>query len=302
MQRERIAEDTYVFTSDLYLEVTAGAILTPEGTVVIDTLPFPQETRQMRELLLKLSPAGVRYVLLTHSHGDHSYGSYLFPEAELIAHRRCRELLQTVGRQALRRAQAETPELAEVEIRLPPMVFEEILTLRLGGKTIQAMYSPGHAPDLSVVYVREDRILFGSDTVMPVPYIVGGNIPALINSLRLLRELPTEAIVQGHGRVLLRGEVRETLDSSIKYLQNIVHIAREKAEARAPRRELLKVDIEACGKSRIPLDGLVQRLHQTNLLYLYDRYRAELERHESSSGNANPGLHPPEQRQTTNDE
>ncbi|MBC8448095.1 MAG: MBL fold metallo-hydrolase [Chloroflexi bacterium] len=278
MQRERIADDIYVFTSDLYVEVTAGAIITTEGTVIIDTLPFPQETRQMRELLQKLSPAGLRYLFLTHSHGDHSYGSYLFPEAELIAHRRCWELLQTVGQRALRKAQVETPELAEVEIRLPPMIFEESLTLRLGGKTIQTMHSPGHASDLSVVYVKEDRVLFGSDTVMPVPYIVGGNIPVLINSLRALRELPIEAVVQGHGRVLLRGEVREALDSSIKYLQNIVRIAKEKAEAQAPRRELLKVDIEACGKSRIPLDGMVQRLHQTNLLYLYDKYRAELDR------------------------
>lgn len=276
MQRERIADDIYVFTSELYLEVTAGAVITDQGAVVIDTLPFPEETRQMREFLQKVCPAGIRYLIITHSHGDHSYGSYLFPEAELISHKRCWELLQTVGAQALRRAQEQTPELAEVRIRLPPMIFEESLTLRLGAKTIRATHSPGHTEGLSVVYVKDDRVLFGSDTVMPVPYIVAGDVQTLISSLSALHELPLEAIVQGHGRVLLRGEVQEALDSSIKYLHSIERIAQEKAKAGAPRRQLLQIDIESCGKSRIPLNGMVQRLHEANLLYLYDKYRTEL--------------------------
>jgi len=276
MQRERIADDIYVFTSELYLEVTAGAVITDQGAVVIDTLPFPEETRQMREFLQKVCPAGIRYLIITHSHGDHSYGSYLFPEAELISHKRCWELLQTVGAQALRRAQEQTPELAEVRIRLPPMIFEESLTLRLGAKTIRATHSPGHTEGLSVVYVKDDRVLFGSDTVMPVPYIVAGDVQTLISSLSALHELPLEAIVQGHGRVLLRGEVQEALDSSIKYLHSIERIAQEKAKAGAPRRQLLQIDIESCGKSRIPLNGMVRRLHEANLLYLYDKYRTEL--------------------------
>jgi len=36
-----------------------------------------------------------------------------------------------------------------------------------------------------------------------------------------------------------------------------------------PRSALKEIDIEACGKSRIPLGGLVQRLHQANLDYVF---------------------------------
>jgi hypothetical protein len=32
-----------------------------------------------------------------------------------------------------------------------------------------------------------------------------------------------------------------------------------------------EISIESCGKSRIPLNGLVQQLHAANLLSLYDR-------------------------------
>ena len=37
MRRDRIAEDIYTFSSDVYAQVTSGVILTTEGTIVIDT-------------------------------------------------------------------------------------------------------------------------------------------------------------------------------------------------------------------------------------------------------------------------
>ena len=45
--RTRVADDTWVFTSGLYAEVNAGLVVTSEGGVLIDTLPFPSETNQI---------------------------------------------------------------------------------------------------------------------------------------------------------------------------------------------------------------------------------------------------------------
>ena len=45
MLRERVTEDIYVFISGFYVEVAATVIITPEGAVIVDTLPFPQETK-----------------------------------------------------------------------------------------------------------------------------------------------------------------------------------------------------------------------------------------------------------------
>ena len=38
IQRERVTDDIFVFTSKLYVQVTAGIIVTSEGVVVVDTL------------------------------------------------------------------------------------------------------------------------------------------------------------------------------------------------------------------------------------------------------------------------
>ena len=269
MLRERVTEDIYVFISSLYVEATATVVITPEGAVVIDTLPFPQETSQVRDFALRRCPQGVRYVVNTHHHADHVYGSYLFPEAELIAHRRCRQILLKVGQESLERAQAQTPALASVKLRIPQLVFETEMLLRLGEKTLHFMHAPGHVPDGLMVHIREDKVLVASDVLTPVPLIVRGDSKELVRSLRRIKTLNLENAIQGHGGVLLRGEIDETVDENIAYLRCIEKQVRAVVEKGLPRSELDKIDIEACGKSRIPLGGLVQRLHKANLEYVY---------------------------------
>lgn len=271
MLRERVADDIYVFTSDLYVKVTAGVIFTSQGVVVIDTQLFLQETSELLDLVRRRSKNGVRYVINTHSHSDHVYGTYLFDGAEVISHELCRQTLQKHGEKDLEEAKDRIPELAEVQLRLPSITFTEELTLRLGNKTLRLMHTPGTTPDSIVVYVRENKVLFAGDTVMPVPYIVDGDRLELKESLRAIGKLSLDNIVQGHGGVLLRGEIKATLKSSIAYLDTIYEKVQEKIEAGAPLDELRRIGIESCGRSRIPLDGLVQDLHQANLEALYDQ-------------------------------
>jgi glyoxylase-like metal-dependent hydrolase (beta-lactamase superfamily II) len=272
MQRERISDDIFVFTSGLYAQVTAGAVLTPEGAILIDTLPFPAEARQMAEFISKRTGNTIRYVVFTHYHADHTYGAYLFRNAEVISHALCRDWLLEYGQAGLDVARAQSPDLAEAQLRLPDVVFEGgEMTLRLGNKTLQFIHSPGHTMDSLVVYIKEDKILFAADTVMPVPYIVDGDPKAFVESLRMVRGLSLENIVQGHGEVVLRGEINETLDSSVRYLEAIQSRVAKAVATKKPRESMREISIESCGKSRIPLNGLVQQLHVANLLSLYDR-------------------------------
>jgi glyoxylase-like metal-dependent hydrolase (beta-lactamase superfamily II) len=275
MLRERVTEDVYVFISDLYAEVAATVIATPDGCVVVDTLPFPQETQQVREFALRHSPRGIRYVVLTHHHADHIYGSYLLAEAELIAHRQCRQILLKVGEESLEQAKAQTPALAKVQLRVPQLVFETEMLLRLGEKTIHLIHAPGHTEDGIMVHIREDKVLIAGDVITPVPLVVRGNAEELTRSLKLIKTLNLENVIQGHGGVLLRGEIDETVDSSVAYLRIIKKKVKAIVDKDLPPSELKTIDIEACGKSRIPLGGLVERLHQANLEYLYRELSAE---------------------------
>jgi cyclase len=271
MARERVSEDVYVFTSETYAQVTAGIILTREGAVVVDTLPFPSETSEIVDFVEEHSLGSVRFVINTHSHADHIFGNYMFPEAGIIAHRLCRRAMARYAEQGLSDAQEQNPELNGVVIRLPNIVFEDQITLRLGGKTIQLIHMPGHTADSIVAFIKEDRILFSGDSMMPVPYVVWGDANQMIESLRIIRNMSLENIVQGHGEVLLRGEIDETIDSSVEYLATITQCVMDALQEGTSVQELVTLDIEQCGKSRIPLNGLVQQLHQGNLKRLYEQ-------------------------------
>jgi glyoxylase-like metal-dependent hydrolase (beta-lactamase superfamily II) len=275
LKRDRISDGVYVFTSGLYAEVTATVVFTDEGALLVDTLPFPQETRHIREFITQRR-SKVLYVVNSHSHADHIYGTYMFPEAEVIAHYQCRRIMERVAESALEEAKRQTSQLADVCIRYPEILFNEKMTLRVGGKTIELEHSPGHSRDVITVYVVEDRLVVASDTVMPVPYVVGGDLDDMILSLQAIKQKSLENLVQGHGEVLLRGEIEETLNNNIQYLKNLDRQVREHIARGVPRTGILDITIENCGLSRIPLGGLVQKLHQANLLTLYDAYRSEM--------------------------
>jgi glyoxylase-like metal-dependent hydrolase (beta-lactamase superfamily II) len=272
MRRERVSNDIYVFTSDLYAQVTASAVVTREGITVIDTLPFPEETRSMIDFLEGLGRGSIRYLINTHWHGDHTYGAFLFEGVQLVGHQLCADALPELGASVLEESQETSSELEEVELRVPDITFDEgDMLLHLGGKSLQMVLTPGHTHDSTVVYVKEDKVLLAADTVMPLPYFVWGSREEFIASLERVLEFNMDSIVQGHGEVLLRGEIQATIQGSIRYLEVLYNKVMRVVEDDGGIEALQHIDLESCGKSRIPLNGLVQDLHEANVYALYQQ-------------------------------
>jgi glyoxylase-like metal-dependent hydrolase (beta-lactamase superfamily II) len=276
MRKERVTDNVYVFTSEAYAQATAGAIITSEGTVVIDTLPFPRETREMIDFLRSESRRGIRYVVNTHHHADHVYGNYLFEEADIVSSEKCREAMRKTGEKNLAEAKQQTPELAEVVLRLPNITFPDKITFQLGERAVRLMPLPGHTLDAVGVYIEGDKILFAGDAVMPLPYIFWGERVQLQETLKMIKQMNLENIVQGHGEVLLKGEIDETLDQGVAYLDTIYEKVKAKLSTRMSKERLInEISLESCGYSSIALDGLVKQLHRSNLLRIYQTLTAK---------------------------
>ena len=130
------------------------------------------------------------------------------------------------------------------------------------------------------MHVREEKVLFASDLMMPVPVIASplADIEKFKQSLHSLHEFNLETIVQGHGDILLRGEVTPSIEDSIQYLNDVEELVDRLISNGAARRELLNHDIEEFGRSRIALGGLVQNFHQANLLFLWEKAQAALKK------------------------
>jgi hypothetical protein len=81
-------------------------------------------------------------------------------------------------------------------------------------------------------------------------------------------------VVQGHGEVILRGEIESLIESDLIYLDCIQERVTDFLASGRPEEALSTITIESCGKSRIPLNGLVSDLHLANLRKLYQELLA----------------------------
>ena len=272
VQRERVAENVYTFQSDVYAMVNAGAVVGPNWAVVIDTLALPEETIQIRQFIEQELQVPVRYVINTHFHADHTMGNYLFPNATILAHALCRELLDTRGRASLEAARKQGTSFRQARIVLPHVTFAEgSLNLRVGKKTLALTPFPGHSPDNIGVIVEEDRIMFAGDVPMPIPYIVDGNVDDMILSLKEIGKIGFENVIQGHGDIVLRGEVEGSVRDNLAYLSAIRRAVRKASRRKYPWDLLEEIGVEECGKSRVLMGGLAEELHSRNLYAMYEQ-------------------------------
>jgi glyoxylase-like metal-dependent hydrolase (beta-lactamase superfamily II) len=145
------------------------------------------------------------------------------------------------------------------------------VTLRVGKKNLIISTAPGHSNDGIAVLVEEDRIFFAGDSFMPLPYIVDGDVDDIMASIKKIGRMGLENIVQGHGDVILRGEIDAAVRENLNYLNAIKKSVRAAARRKNAEELIEQIAIEDCGKSRVYLGGLAEPLHRRNLQSLLQK-------------------------------
>jgi glyoxylase-like metal-dependent hydrolase (beta-lactamase superfamily II) len=139
------------------------------------------------------------------------------------------------------------------------------VTLRVGKKNLILSTATGHSHDGIAVLVEEDRIFFAGDSFMPLPYIVDGNVDDIMASIKKIGRMGLENIVQGHGDVILRGEIDAAVRENLYYLNAIKKSVKAASKRKNADDLIEEITIESCGKSRVYLGGLAEGLHRKNL-------------------------------------
>ncbi len=276
MHHERVSDNVYWFQSEVYAQVTAGAITGPNWAVVIDTLALPDESLEMRKFIEEQLGVPVKYVINTHYHADHSWGNCFFPGATVIAHSLSHAMLLQKGQASLESAKKQNPIFKPVKLIDPQMTFSDgTFSLRVGKKTLILSLTPGHSADSISVLVEEDRVLFAGDAFMPIPYMVDGNEEELLATIKRIGKMGLENIIQGHGDIILRGEIEEATRENVAYMTALHKAVKAAAKKREPLEALAEIDIESCGKSRVVLTGLGVELHKRNVMFVYNHLSEE---------------------------
>lgn len=156
---------------------------------VID--PGPDDPAHV-EAILRAGRGRIRWILVTHTHVDHSPAARALREATGAT---------VVGRRAPGDARHDTRFRPDAEAvdgqRLTP-----------DGRAIRLIATPGHASNHFCFLLEDAGMLFTGDHVLghvsPVILPPDGDMADYLASLARLRELPLEFIAPGHGPVLDR--------------------------------------------------------------------------------------------------
>lgn len=205
---QKLAEGVWAAESDGGANV--GWFLASDGVVVIDSGNDAAAARLILEKVAETAAKPVRFVVLTHAHGDHAGGipTFVAAGAQVICHENAAaaaaSLLQPSGGSA---SAKPAPGVLAISDRL---VF-------FGGPRRAAIYYLGtaHTSGDLVVLLPEEKILFAGDIVMhgKLPYLQSADADphGWEQILTRLAGLDVSRVVPGHGTVGERRAIADTL-------------------------------------------------------------------------------------------
>lgn len=159
--------------------------------VVLD--PGPDDARHLRAIL-HAGAGRVRWILVTHTHRDHSPLAY--------------SLAQETGAGVI--GMAPPRDGRQDDTFRPDRVPRDGERLHLGEVTLIAIHTPGHASNCVCYLLESAALLFTGDHVLegvsPVILPPDGDMAAYLRSLEKLTNYEFERIAPGHGAILERGK------------------------------------------------------------------------------------------------
>ena len=204
-------------------------IRTAEGLVFIDTAK--QETASQTLAVVRTwDDSPVHTVIYTHGHIDHTSGIKVIdeeadargvPRPRIVAHRNVQRRMDRYEashgfNSIVQGQQFNSPDYVyPIGQRRPDQIYDDTLTLSVGGERIELFHGRGETDDATFVWLPEQRVLASGDFVIWVfpnagnPRKVQRYVAEWAVALRRMESLDPEILIPGHGPVIF-GEDRAT--------------------------------------------------------------------------------------------
>ena len=221
--------------SDRLFEITGGrganggAYIGDNGGLIIDAKMDEQSVDQVIKGVRQITDKPIKYLVSTHSDGDHISGNRYFPATvTFIAHENCRKEYFHPRRNGAS-SEWERPELAPF---VPSITFRDKMDIYLGSKKAELWYfGIGHTTGDIVVYFPEEKTAFLGDQIfLTRPQLIhshkGGNSLEHVKTLtKMLQTLEAEKFCSGHSKMADRKTIENhiyQMQQRIKKVKNLI--------------------------------------------------------------------------------
>jgi cyclase len=254
----KVAEDLYVVQNQNHTVAEIGQnggnvtiIVTAEGVVLVDS-KFERMHDDILAKVKSVTDKPVRYLVLTHNHGDHSGGAARFQAlgATVVSSVASRDNMARANMAG--RAQVAYTGRAELE---------------LGGTRLELREFRGHTRGDTVINLPARRALIAGDLVTTpdsIPAIVnyadGGNWTELGESLDAIAGMDFDVLVGGHGPNLTKPEFLRFREKAHGIRERVRALNREKKSPDEIAQTLIKEFNWGTGPAAGNLAGMMQEL------------------------------------------
>lgn len=243
------------------LNCNAAIILLDDGVLVVDSEGIPAAAREVIADIKHITPKPVKYVVITHFHGDHFQGAdaYLkeWPGVQIISSVATRESLMKRGIPRLKRetlglparleklksdlAQATDPkqkerlknsldegeayyaELKNLNVIVPSIAVDQTMEIHSGSRTVQISYlGKAHTDGDLFVYVPDAKVIATGDALHEgTPTFTDAFAYDWIRTLDEAERLDFEYVIGGHGDVM---HGKETFELWKRYFNDLMAV------------------------------------------------------------------------------
>jgi cyclase len=239
--RTELAPGIFLFSTpgygDVGLDGNSIAILSRDGVLVFDTNGTPGASAAVLSEIRTLTDQPVRWIVNSHWHWDHWYGTetyqQAFPDVRVVSHEKNRQLMMGPALafnkpfleeqlpayiQSVEKRAADTPSLEplleadkafleqkkNVRLVFPNVTFSDRLAIELGERHIEVLnYGRGVTPGDTFVYLPKEKILLLGDLIVnPITFALSGYPTEWLRVLEKIDALDAATIVTGHGAPL----------------------------------------------------------------------------------------------------
>jgi glyoxylase-like metal-dependent hydrolase (beta-lactamase superfamily II) len=199
-------------------------IVTNDGVVVLDF--HIANADQTLAAIRQVTDKKIRYLITSHSAGDHASGAWHFREDKPIyiaTKNQAKDLFMQEGKEFEERKNSNEPRYAAYKGKyqvLPDVTFDGNLTFYLGGLTFQlTAEGRGHSTGDLTVYIPQKRVMLMGDLLDTEIHpgqgesagVFYSNVEGWIKILDniMARNLPVDTYIPGHGPVHIGRGVKD---------------------------------------------------------------------------------------------
>ena len=206
----KIAEGVWFREGDMKQGHCNNTIIEMKDYLIVVDANFPSGARLAMADAKKLSPKPVRYVFITHHHGDHDYGSAVWTSAgaTTFAYKAVAEEMKRYEPARWREAaksRADVAELNRTEPQLPKQTFDRSpWILKDSTREVQFhFFGWAHTRGDGFAWLPKEKVLCTGDAAAngPYNYTADGNIGNWPNVMAAAEKLSPRYVLAGHGPV-----------------------------------------------------------------------------------------------------